>query len=115
MPSPPPSFDEELMTDWSKWVLDHELPSLPPAVAVGESVPIARWAGRHFGAVVHVQWSWSDDHDDDYMATEIEVFRRSGDGWEASSGGGGGGWFDPPFDLRSARRLRRASPLPLLG
>lgn len=98
-PSRPPSFDEEWMTEWSEWVLDHELPSLPPAVAFGESVPIARWAGKHFGAVVHVQWMWSDDHDDDYMATEIEVFRRVGDSSEVSSGGGGGGWFDPPFEL----------------
>ncbi len=87
------------MQDWSRWVLDHSLPLLPGAVAIGESVPIARWPGPKFGAVLHVQWSWSDAHDDDQLQTEIDLFRRRHDAWEPSLGGGGGGWFDPPFDL----------------
>ena len=45
----PASYDEDLMTDWSLWVLDHGLPDIPAAVAVGESVPVARWAGRRPG------------------------------------------------------------------
>lgn len=90
----PATFDEDLMTDWSLWVLDHDLPDLPAAVAIGESVPVARWAGPRFGAVLHLQWSWRDDHDDDaYLMTEIEVFRRDADGrWEAAMNTGGSNW-----------------------
>ena len=95
----PASYDEDLMTDWSLWVLDHELPDLPAAVAIGESVPVARWAGPHFGAVLHLQWSWRDDHDDDaYLMTEIQVFRRGADGrWEAAMNTGGSDWKEGPL------------------
>jgi hypothetical protein len=93
----PRSFAEEWMEGWSLWVLDHGLPDLPATVEVGESVPVARWAGPRFGAVLHVDWSWSEDHEDDSLSSEIEVFRRGADGWESSSGSGGGGWFDPPL------------------
>jgi len=90
---PPDSFDEDLMTDWSVWVLDHDLPDLPATVEIGESVPVARWAGPRFGAVLHLQWSWSDDHDDDYLATEVELFRRDDGGcWEVANGSGGSDW-----------------------
>ena len=87
------------MTDWSLWVLDNGLPALPPNVAVGESVPVARWNGREFGAVLHVQWRWSDSHDDDELQNEIEVFRRrQGEPtWEVATARGGGGWFSPPM------------------
>lgn len=90
----PASYNEDLMTDWSLWVLDHDLPDLPAAVPVGESVPVARWAGPRFGAVLHLQWSWRDDHDDDaYLMTEIQVFRRDADGrWEAAMNTGGSDW-----------------------
>lgn len=72
---------------------------MPPAVAIGESVPVARWSGPRFGAVLHLQWIWSDDHDDDYLATEVEVFRRDEDGsWEVASGSGGSDW-PPEFPL----------------
>jgi hypothetical protein len=93
----PESFDEELMTDWSLWVLDHGLPVLPDRVEVGQSVPVARWAGPRFGAVMHVQWSWGCDDEDDALINEVEVFARHQEGWCPSSGSGGSGWFDPPF------------------
>jgi hypothetical protein len=93
----PSSFDEDLMEDWSFWVLDHGLPPLPHRVNVGESVPVARWAGPRVGAVLHIQWRWSDEHDDDHLTTETQAFRRRGTAWEVANGQGGTGWFDPPF------------------
>ena len=97
MSASPPSFDEELMTEWSMWVLDHGVPDLPEAVAAGDSIPVARWAGRRFGAVMHLQWCGGDP-DTRYLGTETELFRRTSDGWTALSGGGGTNWpFDPPL------------------
>jgi hypothetical protein len=93
----PSSFDEDLMEDWSFWVLDNGLPPLPTHVKPGESVPVARWAGPRYGAVLHIQWTWSDDHEDDSLSTETQVFLRRGDSWEVANGQGGAGWFDPPF------------------
>jgi hypothetical protein len=88
----PPSFDEEYMTEWSEWVLDHGLPEFPEAVEVGESVPVARWDGRHVGAVLHVQWNWSDEHDDDELISEVQVFDRTPDDWRVYGGQGGSNW-----------------------
>lgn len=42
----PQSFDEQLMTDWSLWVLDHEFPDLPERLQPSEAAPIAGWAGQ---------------------------------------------------------------------
>jgi hypothetical protein len=43
--------------------------------------------------MLHLQWNWSDDHDSDYLATEIELFRRQNDGtWEVANGSGGSDW-----------------------
>ena len=96
----PASFDEELSIEWSVCVLDHGLPDLPAAVERGESVPVARWSGPRFGAVLHLQWIWGDDADDDYLATEIELFRRTGRLWEPASGSGGSDW---PLEFPLAR------------
>jgi hypothetical protein len=96
----PASYDEDLMTDWSLCVLDHGLPDMPAAVAVGESVPVARWAGPRLGAVLHLQWSWSHDHENDYLATQIEVFRRTADAsWDVANIIGGSDW-PPDWPLR---------------
>ena len=86
------------MSDWSEWVLDHGLPPLPPVLGDDEVVPIARWAGARFGAVLHVSRYWDEEDGEDRLDSEIEVFRRTEAGWESSNGGGGGGWFDPPFE-----------------
>jgi hypothetical protein len=89
----PTSFEEELSLDWSVWVLDHGLPGLPVDVRRGQSVPVARWPGPRFGAVLHLQWMWGNDDDgDDYLATEIELFRRVDGGWEPANGSGGSEW-----------------------
>lgn len=85
------------MSDWSEWVLDHGLPPLPPTLGDDDLVPVARWAGERFGAVLHVYRHWEDERTPGGVDSEVEVFRRTADGWEPSSGGGGDGWFDPPF------------------
>jgi hypothetical protein len=92
----PRSFDEQLMTEWSLWVLDHGLPPLPDRVAFGDSVPIAYWAGPLVGAVSHVQASAADlDLDQsERFDTEIECFRRIAGRWESVNAGGGTNW--PP-------------------
>jgi hypothetical protein len=104
---PPESFDADLMDDWSVWALDNGLPPLPPTVTTGESVPVARWAGPRFGAVLHVAWSTGVDDEDDALISEVQVFRRTGSKWQPSTGSGGTGWFDPPFvrpaEVTSAR------------
>jgi hypothetical protein len=59
--------------------------------------------------VLHVEWSWSDEHDDDELIDNVEMFYRTDSGWEHLGGIGGGGWFDPPLvrpkiDPRAAHR-----------
>jgi len=94
----PPSFDEQCMTEWSEWVLDHGLPELPAAVAMGESVPVARWAGPRAGAVLHLQWGWSDDHTNDELCEQVEVFDRVAGGWDVYNSNAGSNWTpDPPL------------------
>jgi hypothetical protein len=93
----PPSFEEEWQNDWSLYVIEHGLPDLPPTVRVGESVPVARWVGPRRAAVLHVEWSWSDDHLDDELVDNTEMFYMTSSGWEPFGGMGGSGWFDPPL------------------
>jgi hypothetical protein len=76
----PPSFDAEWMSDWSEWVLDHGLPPLPAVLGDDDAVPIARWAGPRFGAVLHVTRHWEDEDTPDGVDSEVEVFRRTADG-----------------------------------
>jgi hypothetical protein len=93
---PPASFDEELMDDWSLWVLDHGLPQLPDRVRIGESVPVAFWAGPRVGAVVHILATADDPQvgEPDRFDTEVTCFRRIDDRWEAANARGGTDW--PP-------------------
>ena len=99
----PPSFDGEWYEDWCLWVLDHGLPALPRDLGEGDAVPLARWPGAHFGAVLLVDWGGDeDDEEGRYLSSEIEVFKRTTTGWESSTGSGGGGWFSPPFEPPSA-------------
>ena len=89
----PPSFDDAWFDEWCLWVLDNGLVALPDVLLVGESVPVARWSGRRFGAVLQVQW----DEDSVAPGTEVQTYGRTDTGWEAAAGSGGGGWFDPPL------------------
>ena len=92
---PPASFAEDYMSQWSLWVLNNGLPPIPSAVEVGESVPVAYWAGPAVGAVLHRTWAWTDDHDDDVVSDNIQCFRRGPDGWvEAGAQGGSSGGTD---------------------
>ena len=92
----PPNFDEQLMEDWSLWVLEHGLPPLPDRVSIGESVTVAFWAGPLVGAVLHIQAIAADPHLDEPESfdTEITCFRRVGDRWDAANARGGTDW--PP-------------------
>ncbi len=78
-------------------ILEAGVPSLPADIGDDEAVPIARWLGPRFGAVLFVMWSGESDDLDRYLSSEIYVFRRSEHGWESVNTGGGGAWFDPPF------------------
>lgn len=81
------------------WVLDNGLPALPRDLRIRESVPVAAWAGRRFGAVRRISRA-----DGERLRTEldddIELFERADDGWEPLYGSGGGGWPTSPFFRR---------------
>ena len=89
------------MDEWSIWVLENGLPTMPILVKKGDSVPVARWAGITVGAVLHVQWMWEhyegDDDllpsEDDFLASQVTCFRRVAGVWEQTNGGGGSGWY----------------------
>ena len=94
------------MDDWSLWVVEHGVPDLPEEVHQGESVPVARWVGPRYAAVLHVQWMWGrEDPAEDHLASEIDCLVRAGDHWEGTEGGGGTGW-------PSARLVRPGDILP---
>jgi hypothetical protein len=102
------------MTEWSLWTLEHGLPELPDRVEVGETVPIARWVGGRFAAVMHVQWMWTDAHLRDYLSSETELFFRRGNSWETESSGGAS-WLDPPFRRPPSFGPREVLPLTQTG
>jgi len=85
------------MSDWSLWVLEHGLPAPPDALDDGEALPIARWVGPRFGAVLHISRYLDDEDSERRIDTEVEVFCRSGESWEQSYGSGGSSWYDPPL------------------
>ena len=64
-------------------------------------MPVARWAGLEFAAVLRIEWAWAswvtEDPSDDELVSVIQILRRTVAGWEESSDDGGGGWFDPPL------------------
>ena len=97
----PASFDEDDMDEWSLWVLENGLPTLPTPVKKGESVPVARWAGITVGAVLHVQWMLDDEPHDDFLASMVTCFRRVDGVWQQGNGTGGSGWYSPVLE-RSA-------------
>lgn len=98
-PEPAPSFDEDSMQDLGLWTLAHGLPDPPEGIGRSMTVPVARWGGPAYGAVLHVQWYWDPDDpdDDEYPQSEVQTYLRDGEGWEESAATGGSGWFDPAF------------------
>lgn len=96
-PVRPESFDEYICGDWDLWVLKHGLPEGVPEPVLGESVPVARWSGPSFGAVLQIAWQYGVPDEEDSLVSEVRVYRRHGSSWEASDGGGGTSWFNPPF------------------
>ncbi len=94
----PVSFHEVHMTEWSEWALDHGLPPLPEDVGREESVPVARWVGPRYSAVMHVQRGGPYHHRGlDALVNEVELFARSDGAWRACDATGGTNWHDPPF------------------
>jgi hypothetical protein len=93
------SMSQPSLNPWHEEVsiLEHGLPSLPATLGHDEAVPVARWIGRHFGAVLVVEWSEDGTDAERYLSSEIYVFERVEHRWESMNTGGGGGWFDPPF------------------
>jgi hypothetical protein len=93
----PGSFAHHLTEDWSLWVLDHGLPQLPRELQRDSAVPIARWSGPEFGAVLFVSRYHHDAEDQDVVDSDVYPYRRSDSGWDASWGAGGGSWLEPPL------------------
>jgi hypothetical protein len=98
----PTSFDEDNMDEWSIWVLENGLPTMPILVKKGASVPAARWAGITVGAVLHVQWMLDDEPDEDFLASQVTCFRRVAGVWEQGNGTGGSGWYSPVLERSAA-------------
>jgi hypothetical protein len=103
-PGPPSSFHESVIDDWCEWVLDNGLPATPEKLGRDEAVPVARWAGERWGAVMYLEW-WEADEDDpddeDFISTEVQPYRRTASGWEPAAGSGGSNW--PSSGTRIAR------------
>ncbi len=78
-------------------ILENGVPSLPATLGNDDAVPVARWTGPRFRAVLFVEWSKVGNDAERYLSSEIYVFQRVEDGWESMNTGGGAGWFDPPF------------------
>lgn len=99
---PPDSFHKDLQLDWTLWVIDHALPSLPEDVLRGTAVPVARWTGARFGAVMFVRWFTLDRPSQEGLECDVDVLERRQGEWRWV-GGGGVGWHLPP--LARPRRL----------
>jgi hypothetical protein len=101
----PNNFAEDEAAAWDLWIMDHELPAHPGTLKKGDSVPVARWVGPTFGAVLRVEWSWGGDPPmEDHLVSVVQVMKRTPSGWDVSPGDGGGGWFDPPLQRPSLGR-----------
>lgn len=90
----PASFDLELSTAWSLWVLEHGLPAVPDRLPDGTSVPVTCWRDHDSAAVLHVR-RWSSDEDQEPCTeVDVEVFELVDGSWHPVTSGGAGGWAD---------------------
>ena len=90
----PSSFSVDLADEWAVWVLNHRLPDLPNDLATAESIPVAFWAGPRFGAVRRI--SRFDDDDRSGLDDDVDLFERTGTGWESLGASGCGSWSSTP-------------------
>ena len=92
----PPSFRESHMSDWSKWLIENALPDQKGEVLRGEAVPLARWIGPAYSAILFVDWMFESQETmspSDYLSMEVVYLARSDDGWrEMSPRTGGSLW-----------------------
>jgi hypothetical protein len=82
----PRSFHMEHAGEWELYALEHGLPELPREIERGQAVPVARWSGPRYGAVLMVFRPDIEDNDglsdDGDAETEVLPYRRSSSGWE---------------------------------
>jgi hypothetical protein len=92
----PDSFDDDRRLEWGVWVLDHGLPELPAELVEGQQVPVARWAGAEFGAVLLVGTCSHDRYckPELHLATDMIRYRRAADSWQPARVSGGTDWHN---------------------
>ena len=74
-------------------VLTEGLPEMPERLERGQTIPLARWHGERFGAVLFVR-RWKNDQID----TDTAISQRLPDGtWEEPYAYSGGPWFHEPL------------------
>ena len=92
----PSSFDDDNAADWARRVIERGLPKLPKRIRRGESVPIARWVGTTYAAVLFASWMYESNNataEDDYQSMDVIYFASSTEGWhEILSRTGGSLW-----------------------
>jgi hypothetical protein len=101
IPKDPAVSDVDSPAD--EWVLDYGLPPTPPTIDRGDSIPVARWIGPKYSAVLRLQWPADED---DLVETDAQMYVRNGTSWDAWPCGGGSGWWRPPFSRPPALRPR---------
>lgn len=102
MDEPTDPFDEDCADEVCLRALEDGLPDPPEVIIKGQCVPVARWAGPLFGAVLRVEWFWNPERpEDDRLDSIVQPFRRTAAGWDQSGGDGGSGRFEPPFQRPS--------------
>lgn len=94
----PTDFSEVSIPGWCDWVLDHGLPPLPDHIRVGETIPVAYWAGPEFGAVTVIRRHEPDPirGEDTDVSQDTYCFRRTATGWDQATGDGGTNWPTGP-------------------
>jgi hypothetical protein len=93
----PGSFHLQYAADWSHWCLEHGLPDAPQLLGLYESVPVARFVGPRFSAVLQVGCELDDFLGTVDLFSALTIGARTDDGWELSSEQAGGRWGAEAF------------------
>jgi hypothetical protein len=72
-------------------VVEHGLPLVPPVVNDGEYVPVARWLGDGYGAVLHLRGNRQRGGGHN-LENGLDICRWLENRWQSSPAGGGTGW-----------------------